>query len=233
MPHGDSKSAIFRGANDKNYQVLAQWAKSLRPARGASSGQGSPRGFGEGVSRTGYALPETAPAEGFASERSGRSTGPSAPAQDFPARASVPPSRGLVERYNENAEFVTAPGDNPQFPAPFSVGGSPPPSRPAPPKAKAKPGAPANNAPSTPAVSKKTATPAGPGAVVVTTEDPNELPGMDQPRYPPKAKAKAEAEDDEADKIKPKPIDSAKLEKLLKTRNGGTPEPNPGPIDVP
>jgi hypothetical protein len=231
VPHGDSKSAIFRGANDKNYQVLAQWAKSLRPAKGASSGgQGSPRGFGDGVSRTGYALPEAAPAEGFASERSSRSTGPSAPAQDFPARALVPQPRGLVERYNESAEFVNAPGDNPQFPAPFSVGGAPSASRPAPPKSKAAgakptaPGTPANSPSTPPAVSKKTATPAGPGAVVVTTEDPNELPGMDQPRYPPKPKAKAEADDDdEADKKKPRPIDSAKLEKLLKTRNGGTP----------
>jgi hypothetical protein len=223
VPHGDSKAAIFRGANDKNYQVLAQWAKSLRPTKGTNSAQGGPsRGFGDGVSRTSYVLPENAPGDGFASERPSRS---GSPTTDFPAKGAggipMPPPRAIVDRIEENAEFVNAPGDNPQFPAPFSVGGAPPAARPAPPKAKA-PGTklPAQgsqaNPPSTPAVSKKTATPAGPGAVLVTTEDPNELPGMDQPRYPPKAES-----DDEADKKKAKPIDSAKLEQLLKSRNGG------------
>ncbi len=127
----------------------------------------------------------------------------------------------MIQQYDENAEFVRAPGDNPEF----LVAVRPPegrrPTRPAPPKAKAAgakptaPGTPAKS-PATPAVSKKTATPAGPGAVIVTTDDPNELPGMDQPRYPPKADP-----DDEADKPKAKPIDNALLEKLMKSRNGG------------
>ncbi len=227
VPHGGSKSAIFRGANDRSYQVLSQWARSLRPTVGAGQA-GAGRGFGDGVSRTGFASPDNARSDGFASERPGRSAYPAGATglpdlggADKAPPAFVPQGQRVVEQYGENADFVNAPGDNPQFPSPFVVGGGAPSPRPSPPRAKAAgskppaPGSPAKS-PATPAVSKKTAAPAGPGAVVVTTDDPNELPGMDQPRYPPKAES-----DDESDKPKAKPIDNALLEKLMKSRNGG------------
>ena len=54
--------------------------------------------------------------------------------------------------------------------------------------------------------------------MVVSTDDPNELPGMDQPRYPPKAEKDGET----SGKPKAK-IDPALFEKMLKARNGGNP----------
>jgi hypothetical protein len=235
VPHGDSKAAIFRGANDKNYQVLSQWNRSLRVTSATVAGpRPGARGFGDGnVSRTGLASPEDAPGEGFASERSARSAASRPPGADslekFDSPFPTPPPRAFVQQFDENAEFVTAPGDRPEFPAPFSVGGAAanrPPTPKAAPKAKAArpsaPGTPANPSSPTPSVSKRTAKPAGPGSVIVTTDDPNELPGMDQPRYPPKAEASDEDEEaDKIDKKKAKPIDGALLEKVMKSRNGG------------
>ncbi len=93
VPHGDSTSAIFRGANDRNYQVLSQWAKSLRPGT-AKAAQSGPKGFGgDGVSRTGYSLPDNAPGEGFASERSSRAAAgcPTCPTDPPWARPSPRP----------------------------------------------------------------------------------------------------------------------------------------------
>lgn len=235
VPHGGSKSAIFRGPNDRSYQVLAQWTRSLRPA-GPSATAAAGRGFGDGVSRTGYAPPSADDPRGggFASERPGR---PSAYPSTLPDPANqaptpyTPPGQRIVDRYEESASFVNAPGDNPRFDVPYVVGG-PPPANPGPrPAAKARAGAKptATASPATPsnapAVSKKTAAPAGTGAVVFeATADPNELPGMDLERYPPKAsKDGDDADEADAPKKKPKPIDGAKLEKLLRSRNGGTP----------
>ena len=65
-----------------------------------------------------------------------------------------------------------------------------------------------------PTVVPKAATRVGPNTVVVeATDDPNELPGMNQKRYPPKS------EGDPAKKPGQK-IDNALLEKLMKSRNG-------------
>jgi hypothetical protein len=226
VPHGGSKSAIFRGPNDRSYQVLSQWTRSLRPG-GSKGSQAGARGFGgEGVSRTGYAPADDA-GVAFGSERSGRA-GASTPDR-APLGSPVPPPRAMTQQYDENAEFVNAPGDNPQFLVPFAAGGAPTYRPPAPiPKGKvpatAKTPAPGSPATASPAPGKKMAVPVAPGAVVVATDDPNELPGMDQPRYPPKPEADPDNPVDKDKKpAKSKPIDNALLEKMMRNRNGGTP----------
>ena len=70
----------------------------------------------------------------------------------------------------------------------------------------------------------KTATPANPSSVVVgPTDNPNQLPGMDQPLYPTSPKADPDGTKIDPASKKPKKIDNTLLEKLMKNRNGGTP----------
>ena len=240
VPHpAGSKNAIFKGPNDRNYQVLATWSRSLRLAR---AGNTADRSSGDDVSRAGFSSTDNATGDGFAADRSGRQTGlpaippayqgaapkagtPRSPSGEPGGKAAlaspVPPPRVMIQSYDEAAEFVNAPGDNPQFLTPFAVGGASSP-RTAAASPRPRAGLPAlpgqanapEAAPSTPAVVPKVATEAGPNAVVVgPTDDPNELPGMNQPRYPPKA------ETDPAKKPAKK-IDNALLEKLMKNRNG-------------
>ncbi len=224
VPHGGSKTAIFKGPNDRSYQVLNVWVKSLRPAKPNAGGAGGARGLDDEAART-----SRTPGDGFASDRSGsRQAGTPAALPDLPGATATPPPAPLaqVERIQEDAEFVTSAGDRPVFEAPYAAGG-PAPNRAAPPRArtvapkKAATTAPAkattpNLAPA-PTSPPKQATQAGPNAVVIeSTDDPNELPGMEQPRYPPK-----KAEGDPAKKSKS--IDGALLDKLMKARNGGTP----------
>ena len=156
VPHGGSKNAIFKGPNDRNYQVLATWAKSLRPGRTVS------KAGGDGVIRTGLNSPDGAAPESFASDRANRPTpipSPSAslpPAAgstgtpklagfDYNAQAAAAAAMGatprtIVDSYEESAEFVNGPGERPQFPTPYSVGGAKIPPRPKPaPSSKAKP----------------------------------------------------------------------------------------------
>ena len=228
VPHGGNKNAIFRGPNDQHYQLLATWVKSLKPAGSAARAPTNP------VTRTGYARPDTNPGEGFAADRPGRSAGSGAPAplpqspapraglpplpdSNFAAEATAatprPPSRQIVERYEEDAEFRLKAGDNPEFPTPFAVGGAPP-TRPAATAARPAGSQPAGTAPSTPpTVTPKTATQVAPGVVAVgPADDPNLLPGMNQPLYP------TSAESDPAKKPARK-IDPALLEKMIKNRN--------------
>ena len=215
VPHpAGSKNAIFKGPNDRNYQVLAIWSRSLRPARAGNTADRSP---GDDVSRTGFSLarqragrrvrrrplrPPGRPARHSHRPTRGRPRrpelpgGPPAnPAARPPSPARCPPPRVMIQSYDEAAEFVNAPGDDPQFLTPFAVGGASSP-RTAAASPRPRAGLPAlpgranapDAAPSTPAVVPKVATEAGPNAVVVgPTDDPNELPGMNQPHYPPKA----------------------------------------------
>jgi len=136
------------------------------------------------------------------------------------------PSRTEVQAYQANAEFRTSPGDNPQFPTPFAVGGAPVQRPTAPPNPR--PGTGVTKAAVPPALSAvpKTATPAGPNSVVVQSDDPNQLPGMNQPLYPtaPASTPTTDADPDAAKvdptKKKPKKIDNSLLEKMIKNRNG-------------
>ena len=221
VPHGGSKNAIFRGPNDKNYQVLATWAKSLRPStRTANTSPGSSRAPTDRVARTGFApSAEANDTPGFASDRSARMSAPGSLSPMPESATPLPPPRAMVDRFEESAEFVRSPADRPEFEVPYAAGGKPV-LKAAPPKAKAPATAKgaAGVASKPPAPSTRTATPAGPGAVVVSTDDPNELPGMDQPRYPPKAEKDGET----SGKPKAK-IDPALFEKMLKARNGGNP----------
>ena len=229
VPHGGSKNAIFRGPNDPPYTILLTWVKSLRPA---ATG---PKGPAEAGSRPGFSSPEPMPGDGFATERSAK-PGPSTsyPSASFPAgyrpnlpqlpgvefaqRAAAgsvaPPPRATVNNYEESATFITSPGDNPQFPSPIPPGGLPP-----------IPAAAPMTGPVAGKATPKGATSSNPSKVVVApTDDPNKLPGMGQPLYPNSPKADPEADDEEA-KIepsskKPRKIDNALLEKLMKNRNG-------------
>ena len=239
VPHDGSKNAIFKGPNDRNYQVLSTWTKSLKPARAGNNG--------DGASRTGFSSPDNVAGDGFATERTGRPASqaaaaptsrgpvpragsPRLPAGDPAFGGGVPmmpapTPRMMLQSYERDAEFVNSPGDAPEFPTPFSVGGKSTP-RPIPPSPRPPAGLPAlpgdpdapGAATPNPSVVPRTATQVGPGAVVVgPTDDPNELPGMNQPHYPPKAEA------DPARKPAKK-IDNALLEKMMKNRNGtGTP----------
>ena len=235
VPHGGSKNAIFRGPNDRYYQPLATWVKSLKPAAAAG------RGSAGDVSRAGYAPADASSGEGFGADRA---TGPrsAAPAPfplprtasnpavpNFPDMAAVaeaaaatpPPSKRIVQRFQEDAEFRLKADDNPEFPVPFAAGGVQP-TRPATrPARPAQPGAEAPKPASPPAIPPKAATPIGRDAVAVEpTDTPNQLPGMNQPLYPtaPAAGADDEGEPRPARK-KEKKIDNALLEKLMKNRN--------------
>jgi hypothetical protein len=247
VPHGGSKNSIFRGPNDAQYKILLTWVKSLRPAPPGSKNPGDPG------SRPGFSTPESTPGDGFAADRSGRASGAASyPSASFPAgykpalpqlpgvefaqraaaSAAAPPSHAVVEKYEENATFLTAPGDNPQFPAPLSIEGMTPTpvpsSKPRPGTAKAVPNSTspaAAQVPSKPMGAVNTAKPNGPKSVAVgPTDNPNLLPGMNQPLYPNSPKADPDA-DDEAGKVdpanrQPKKIDNALLERLMKNRNG-------------
>ncbi len=224
MPHGGNKNAIFQGPNDRQYQVLNTWVKSLKAA-------GSPvRPRTDNLTRTGSDGFGASTGEGFAADRSGRSAIspspapahplPQIPGLDFAAEAAAsappPPSRRIIEHFEEEADFRLKAGDNPQFPTPFVAGGAPPaqpsPTAPRPLRNIPTPATP----PSPPAVPPKTATTVAPGVVSVgPADDPNQLPGMNQPLYP----TSAQAESDPAKK-KAKKIDNALLEKMIKSRNG-------------
>lgn len=222
VPHGGSKTAIFKGPNDRSYQILNVWVKSLRPVRPNGAGAGGARSLDDEVSRT-----SRTPGDGFASDRSNRQASTPAALPDLPGAATLPTPYPLaqVERIQEDAEFVTSAGDRPVFEAPYAAGG-PAPKRPAPPRAiasgvkkaaKANATAPATAPAQGPAPAAKKATQASPNAVVIeATDDPNDLPGMDQQRYPSK---KAEGDPGK----KSKAIDGALLDKLMKARNGGSP----------
>ena len=237
VPHGGSKNAIFRGPNDRNYQVLATWAKSLKAAKAGTRG--------DGVARTGYTSPDNAPGDGFAADRADRPGSPigapsgfqpagprggppPVPGVDFARQAAaanpLPPPRAIVEQMDASAVYVNSPGENPEFPTPYVPGGGGPIPRPGPVPPRPRAGSAAAPkamapipTPSTPTAATKTATQVGPNAVVVgPTDDPNQLPGMDQPHYPPKSET-----DPDAKKVKK--IDNALLEKMMRNRNGGTP----------
>jgi hypothetical protein len=142
----------------------------------------------------------------------------------------IPQSGRTINNYEESAEFIRNPGDNPQFPPPFSVGGAQvtpmPPTRP-----KTRPGpaagaeTPLTDPSSPPNLSTQTAKPIGPNAVSVPpTDSLKQLPGMDKPLYPTPPSKDDDADPDmpkAAPKKKPKKIDPATLEQLLKNRNGG------------
>ncbi len=212
VPHGGSKNAIFRGPNDVQYQRIDAWVKSLRPAA-----QGSRPGA-DPVSRAGYATPDRPTGDGFAADRGGRAAPaptlpplPALPGVDLLSAAqaaSPPPSRGTVQTYEESADFSGGLPDS-QFQLPYAAGG-PAPARPVPPARK--PGA--AGSPGAAPIVPTTAAPAGPDSVVVReNDDPNKLPGMNQPLYPTSPNA-----DPSKKKAAPR-IDNALLEKMMKGRN--------------
>ena len=224
VPHGGKKDAVFKGPNDPQYKLLSLWARSLRPAPSKAPG--------DAPARAGYVSDDAPGAEGgFGSDRPGREPAPpplpppyKGPAQagdlfgagrpgaSRPARSAAPTA--------EAANLPPMPeGD---FPLPFSVGG----------EAQARRAA-ATKATARPAGTKEAADEADPNAVTPTTatqidsrtvvvektDDPSQLPGMNQPRYPTLPKA------DKEGKAKTK-VDPALLEKLMKNRNGA-PQPQP------
>ena len=118
------------------------------------------------------------------------------------------------------------------------------PSRPGrePPKPSPQGGEPGRSpgSPSKPTGAVKTAIPNGPNTVVVgPTDDPNLLPGMSQPLYPnsPKADPDADGDDtkvDPASRRQPKKIDNnARLERLMKNRNGAPRAPDEESVQSP
>ena len=253
VPHGPKKAPIFRGANDRDYQVISYWVKSLRP-KNAVAGRGNGIG-GEGVTQTGFAPTEAG--DGFGVDKVARgSSSPSTGMADDKAAAYTPPgARRVVNEINESADFSGGAATN--FPVPFSIGGkefdkptSTPAGRRAPvapatlpalpgtKPAPRKPAQPEEEA-TGPAVEPTTAKQVGPNAVAVDIDGSmNELPGMNQPKYPTLGKPKAEAkpaptadDDDEPAatpapapaKKTPKKVDPALLDKLIKSRNAGTP----------
>jgi hypothetical protein len=214
VPHGPSKNAIFSGPNNPSYRDLANWTKSLRPAPNAAA-----RPAGGPVNRTGFNAPEPAPmpGDGFAADRGGRGPSGRAPAPSpLPgldvlsagkAAMPPPPSRRIVNNYDESADFSGNP--DAEFQLPFVAGGAPPVQPP--PARQPTNGA---KAPVNAPVPQANVTQVAPGTVVVgSTDDPNLLPGMNQPLYPTSVGA-----DSPAKKNKPK-IDNALLEKMMKNRN--------------
>jgi hypothetical protein len=242
VPHGGNRNAIFKGPNDHGYMILVTWIKRVRPVE--SAGQKAQTDLG---ARPGFNTSEPMPGDGFATDRSKSSSGfpmasgagsyPPLPGESSGGETSgtqIPQNRSRVTNYNESAEFVRSPGDNPQFPSPFVIGGAqalPPPQN----RNKPKAGTNGSTGQSPPKQSAQTAKPIGHNAVQVgPTETPNELPGMDRPLYPtsPSKGDDAKPEDapppPDASKKKPKKIDDALLERLMRTRNGGIPaSPSP------
>ena len=246
VPHGGSKNAIFRGPNDPRHTILLTWVKRLRGRTalrlegpvdaGSRPGFSSPEplpGDGFATDRSGQSSPSASyPAASYPAGY--RPAVPQLPGVEFAQRAAAnavpPPSRAIANNYEDRATFLTSPGDNPQFPTPIPPGGLPPiptaapMTRPGAGNAIAK-GATPGSVPSKRPGTARTATPSNPDKVVVApTDDPNQLPGMSQPLYPnsPKADPEADAEDAKIDPVnkKPKKIDNALLERLMKNRNG-------------
>ncbi len=256
VPHGPNKSkgAIFRGPNDPQYHVLSTWVRRVRPANANPNpaAGGKATGFGgEGVTQAGYVPAEAT--DGFASDKPGRNgaTFSTGMAVDKTPAYPTPGATRVVNEYNESADFSRgAAGD---FPLPFAAGGNemrqPTPPRRAglgtspPPLPKTKPatgrGAPrkVEDAPADPpGIAPTTATLIAPGTVAVEVGGhPNDLPGMNQPKYPTMPKPATEAEADPDDEGRPKPapkaapakkkprVDPALLEQLIKARNAGAP----------
>ena len=259
VPHGPRKGAIFRGANDRQYQILSTWVRSVRPKAAPGSKPSPFGGGGEAVSRTGYVPPEAT--DGFATDRSGRAGAPATTgvAVDQAAAFTSPGASRQVREFNESADFSG--GKATDFTAPFDyeapkLGGptapvgagrktakaAPLPALPGTkPIGATKPGAPGVTSGTaaveeSPAVVATTAVQIAPGAVAVEVGGhPNDLPGMNQPKYPTIAKpsSKAEPDDDDDDKLpgrpsppsapKKKKVDPALLEQMIKARNAGAP----------
>ena len=258
VPHGGPrKGAIFRGANDRQYQILSTWVRSVRPKSapgGKPNAFGGGNGGGEAVSRTGFVPSE--PTDGFATDRSGRAGASvaSGVAVDQMAAFTGPGAVRQVREFNESADFSG--GKATDFPdafdfnspklsnsiAPATAGRKTAKAAPLPalPGGKlagsSKPGVPgpAVTPPieEGPAVVATTAVQIAPGAVAVEVGGhPNDLPGMNQPKYPTMAKppAKAEAADDDDEGLpgrpapKTKKLDPALLEQMIKARNAGAP----------
>ncbi len=265
VPHGPNKGAIFTGPNDRQYKILVTWVRSLGANNLNAEASKSGGSGNEGVTRTGY-VPAGA-ADGFATDRSGRtgsstSTGIDATGNKLPAYKPPGGSR-TVNQINESADFSG--GSATDFPLPFALGGgetarSSPTSKSGTASASGRRSTPSMNLPtlptskptkrpapkevddelsSGPAVAPTTAVLVAPGSVAVEIDDnPNNLPGMNQPKYPtskPKGRPDPVLDDDEPkpapvaappgatpSKKKPK-LDPALLEKLIKQRN--TPNP--------
>ena len=215
VPHGPNKNAIFSGPNDRLYQILAVWAKSLRPDSAAA------RPPTDAVGRTGFGATEPAPGDGFAADRGGSNPSPSpSPRASAPpvlpgldvlaagrAATPTPPSHRVVNRYDETADFSGYPDS--EFQTPYAARGAAPialpPSGPPPKPART---------PAPPPAAPARVTQVSPDSVVVgTSDDPSSLPGMDKPLYPTSPGA-----DSPSKKNKPK-IDNALLEKMMKNRN--------------
>jgi hypothetical protein len=237
VPHGGSRNAIFKGPNDPGYQYLVTWIKRVRP---------TPQRANAVAGRGGFNGTDPSTGEGFATERSGRAnnsaTFPNGSSAGFPplpgqeSGGAVPQQilqSGMnIQSYEANAEFVRTPGDNPQFPAPFVMGGTPvnptipgqsnarPRTRPGSPVDPTAPTLPDPSSPST-----QLAKPMGPGAVAVApTDGLKQLPGMDKPLYPTPS-SKPDPNDPQAPAApakKPKKIDNVLLEQIMRNRNGAT-----------
>ncbi len=230
VPHGGNRNAIFKGPNDPGYMILVTWIKKVRPPASGEAAQKSSNG-----GRPGFNTNESATGDGFAADRSSRPNSspgfpmansgsyPPLPGQNSGAPASgmqIPQSGSNVSNYDESADFVRSPGDNPQFPAPLT-----------PPRTRPKAGAPGGSnspEPLPPPRSNQTTKLVGPNtAIVPPAETMRELPGMDQALYPTPPSREATADPDAppppaAPKKKPKPIDPKLLEQMMKNRNGGT-----------
>ncbi len=236
VPHGPNKGAIFQGPADPQYRMVVTWVRMLKPAnRGSAPAAASaPQPGSGGVTRTGYEPPA---AEGFAADRASKASStapnlgalPALPGTELlsAAKADAPPAPAAirkVEHFEENADFSGGYPDS-AFEVPFAAGGAAPrrPAAKAPAPAKGFKGrAPVvvqaeDDEPVAPSGTKMPATPVGNdgrAVVVGETDNPNRLPGMDQPMYPTPPKA-------EGDPKKPKPkLDPAALEKLMRSRNG-------------
>ncbi len=241
VPHGPNKGAIFQGPADPGYRTVVAWVRLLKaaPAPGSATAgvapqpASSPAPAGGAVTRTGYEPPSAetiSPDRAARSARGASATGaglPTLPGLDMvaAAKAAAPAQAGALrtqERYDTTADFSGGLPDS-AFEVPYAAGG-PAPKRPAaarPPaaKGKAQPKGDDSALPDLPEPAA-TANPAKPvdaegrAVLVGNTDNPNTLPGMDQPMYPTAAKAEGEAK-----KAKPK-LDPAALEKMMRNRNG-------------
>ena len=243
VPHGGTrKAAIFRGANDRQYQILATWVRSVRP-KATANGRPAAATGGEGVSRVGYVPPEAT--DGFASDRSERASTPSGTGVTVDkASPLIPAGAGRkVYEYNESADFSG--GRATDFPVfDFNQPGGKASSPPAKAPATAASRRPAGSAPLPPlptgkgVAAKPPAAPAGgadadadlpeaatltsttvrevsPGVVAVDADaDPNNLPGMGA-KYPPFLKAAAGPADDAKPGSPPAAKKKAKVDPAL------------------
>ena len=220
VPHGPSKDAIFRGPNDLDYRVLDAWVRALRPT---SVGRDSFAGL----------VPNSG--DGFAADRRGMAapTGPMlTPVVPIPPKDGFPPLPGAPinpqvgpmpgylpgQSFDLNKDYSGGLPDS-AFRTPYAAGNELPPEVKAAQQRANAAGAtratpPAALGPA--AVVPTTATKVNDRTVLVEpTDDPTKLPGMNQPRYPPK---KPEA--DAGKKTKPAEINGDLIEQLIKNRNG-------------